>query len=171
MAEYRFDLDLIEDGWVGVRNRLPGWEGFDVAVKVGRVSGAPRVVGLRLEPRDGARPADLALTQVRLRRFPLGALAGVAYRLATLRPTSMPELMTEISTAAHEVSAVREDSRQATTVEHVARVYNEARRAAAPPRKAVCEVLHVSERTADRYISKASSLGLLDGKTEVVDGE
>lgn len=154
-------FEFIEGGWLGVAG-LPGWDGFKVAVKVGRVSGEPRIVGLSLDPEVDARPADVALTQVRLRRFPLGALAPVAYRWATLRPETMADLMAAIEAAAADVSEARRDPRQVTTVEHVAAVFTQARKDGLKPRKAVCDVLHISPRTAARYISEARKRGLLD---------
>lgn len=155
------DLEMIEDGWLGV-NDLPGWEGFRVKVKAGRLNGEPRIVGLVLEPREGAAAADVALSQVRLKTLPLGPLARAAHALAVLRPDTLPDLAAAVralATAATE--GTREDPRQATTPEQVARVYTEARNAGLAPRAAVCDALGISSRTADRYVAEARRRGLL----------
>lgn len=155
-------FSLLAGGWVEVEG-LPGWEAFGVHVRPALVSGEPRVVGLRLVPRtdDAGHVADLhgaVVTSNRLRSLPVSALAADALRVARLDFSDLGARLAEVAGAAEQEQRPR---RATTTPERVAEVYRLAREAGQPPRATVCEVLHISSRTADRYISEARRRGLL----------
>jgi len=155
-------VDFLDGGWVQFVNPLPGWEAFSVDVRADLVNGEPRITGVRVEPREGARRVDAVLTSSRLRRLPIAALAPAVYHLTHLRPDTLPDAIDALDGAAQAVAAAgRRKGRRATTAQDVATVYASARLHGKPPRAAVCEALNVSSRTADRYISQARRAGLL----------
>ncbi|MEZ5185624.1 MAG: hypothetical protein R2720_07760 [Candidatus Nanopelagicales bacterium] len=139
---------------------LPGWEAFHISVRAELVNGKPRIIGLRLEPRSGARRSESVLTANRLRTFPVTALAAPAYHLAHLTPGSLTDAL-EAVLGAPSVEPSARRSRAVTTPEAVAAVYEDAARQGQAPRAAVCHRLNISARTADRYISRARKQGLL----------
>lgn len=156
-----------EHGYVTLRDSLPGWESFTISVRADLVNGEPRVTGLRVEPRDGAKKRDVVLTLARLRTLPLARLAPVAYHLRTLRPSGLPELVEHMGAVSEHVrreaqAQAAKAGRAKATPEAVAKIYRHARESGErPPRAAICEDLHVSPRTADRYIGEARQRGLL----------
>lgn len=152
--------DLGEDGWaIFDGDLLPGWEGHKVSVLLGRVNGVPRVVGVRVEPKPNVPVSRQVLTTARLRRVPLAALAPVVWELHNPLP-DLSNIVGALDTADEVLSdqRTRKGRRRATTPEAVAQVYAAAGKA---PREAVCKTLHISPRTADRYISEARRLGYL----------
>ena len=155
------DFDLVEGGWVSPAQPVPGWESFHVYMRAELVDGAPAITALSLEPRSGARPRDVALTQNRLRTFPVGRYAAVVYQALHLRPSTVGDLIDAMTQA-------QPKPRAATTPEEVGAIYARAREAGdRAPRMAVARALNISPRTADRYISQARRQGLLARYREV----
>jgi hypothetical protein len=148
------DLDLMADGWVGLVDPVPGWEPFHIYLRADLVDGAPVVTGLRIEPRADAKPAQVALTQNRLRTFPAPRFAAAAYHATHLRPATVGDLIDAME-------RTKPKGRGATSPEQVAAIYTRAREAGKAPRAAVCNTLNISTRTADRYISQARKAELL----------
>lgn len=158
-------IDLAEGGWA-VFTDLPGWEAHDVAVKVAQVNGEPRVVGVRIEPTGDVPVSRRVLTTARLRRLPVAVLARVVWALHNPLP-DLSNIVGALDTAADALPDEQRTGRpRATTAEAVARVYADARARGNAPRAAVCKVLHISSRTADRYISEARRRGLLAPYTQ-----
>lgn len=155
-------IDYLEDGWVQLVESPPGWESFTVDLRSDLVSGEPRVTGLRLEPRPDASPTDVTLTVNRLRTLNVGQYAALVYHATHLTPATLSEVVAGIDRADR---AGR--GRAATDPETVAAIYEAARREGRPdPRRAVCDALSISTRTADRYISQARRTGLLGAYDE-----
>jgi hypothetical protein len=143
------------DGWCTVHD-LPGWESHAIAVRVAVVDGRARVTALRVEsPPD----AERGLTATALKSLPLGVIAMVALRAMpdTPRTGDLHAAMRKIAKR----QAVPHDPRAIATVEQVAEVWRLAYAAGEPPRAAVCRQLHLSTRTADRYIARAREAGLI----------
>jgi hypothetical protein len=151
-------VDFLADGWVSLVDPLPGWEAFTVDLRADLVNGEPRLTGLRLEPRKGARATDAVLTVNRLRTFPAGAFAASVYHLTHLTPVTLPEAVEALQDTAE---ALARHGRRTTSAEQVAHLYSAARKRGEAPRAAVCEALGISSRTADRYIGEARRRGLL----------
>lgn len=149
-----------EDGWVRVDKGLPGWESHTVEIRAALVEGEPRVIGLRLLPHSD--DADAVLTGYRLRGLPISAMAAPVYGMANLTPVvPTRERLREIQ---REAASRPRKGRNVTSVERVAEVYRLALAGGSgKPRAKVCEVLHIGERTADRYIAEARRQGLIPG--------
>lgn len=147
-------------GWV-TYSELPGWEAYIVAVRAAVVNGQPRVTALRVEPLPDADPEGLA--GARLRAIPLAALA-VHALAATHTAPAMGDLRAAMRRIARE-QQVKHDPRAKSAVEQVAAVWQLAYDAGKPPpRAAVVDQLHMSPRTADRYIARARVAGLIPEK-------
>ncbi|UFU06991.1 hypothetical protein [Ruania halotolerans] len=153
-------MDFLEDDWVRLVDPLPGWEAYEIDLRAALVDGAPRVVGLRLEPRPGASLDEVVLTANRIRTFPLAALAAAVYHVTHLRPSGLTDALEALERAARELSAEK-GPRAITTPQAVAHLYTRARAAGLAPRAFVCEKLNISTRTFDRYKKQAKAMGLL----------
>jgi len=148
-----------EGGWCRLEG-LPGWESFSVVVRAAVVDGHPRVIALRVEPLTDDEP--IGLTSAGLKALPLRELAVLA--LSATNTRHAPELRAAMRKVARR-HTMRHDPRAAASVEQVAEVWRLAHEAGQPPRAAVCEQLHLSSRTADRYIARAREAGLItEGK-------
>lgn len=137
---------------------VSGWENYEIRVRAEVVKGRPAVVALWLEP---VNDPPAALTSTRMKALPLGDMAVSA--LASTHTRAVPELRAAIRALTHE-AAVKHDPRAKATVEAVAVAWRGAYDAGGhplPPRRAVMEALHMSARTADRYIARARAAGLL----------
>lgn len=142
-------------GWITV-NDLPGWDSHSVEVRAEVVDGEQRVTSLRLIARDGAE--GRGLTGQRLRSLPLQQLAEASIRAHAEDGEGMRRALAQ----AGRRKAHKHDPRAATDVSQVAEIYRLARRLGLPPRREIVHRLHISERTADRYIKRARAAGLLD---------
>jgi len=146
---------LWQDGWMEVTG-LPGWDTHTVTVKATIVDGEPRVTSLRLDVLDGADAP--ALTGQRLRSLPMQEMALLALRAGQM--TLNPGIRRAMAAIASRKPA-KHDPRASTTAEQVAEVWLLARESGKPPRAEVVRRLHITDRTADRYIKKARASGLL----------
>jgi hypothetical protein len=147
---------LMGDGWV--RLSIPGWKSHEVHVFARIVDGEKRVLGLRLLPRKDTTLDEAVLTSNRLRALPIQAIASTAVAMTRLDLDGVERQLRALAAR----PMAKHDKRAAAAVEAVADLWNTARAAGQAPRAAVCEHLHISARTADRYISKARAAGLLD---------
>lgn len=134
---------------------VPGWDGYRIAGRAAIVRGKPSMIALSVEWVGDDAPA---LTGVRLKALPLAALARIA--LSATNTTTAPDLRAAMRAVAR-VETVKHDPRAAVTVEAVAGVWRVAYDAGKPPRAAVVGELHIGARTADRYIARARSAGLI----------
>lgn len=164
------NIDVLEGGWIQLGDPLPEWEAFAISVRADLVNGEPRVTGLRLEPYEGASKQDAVLTVSRLRTLPLADLAPLAYHLVKMPGKSAADRLAQLIEHLDQMSArvKKEAEREAAKAgrakaspETVAGIYSEARERGKAPRAAVCAALHISTRTADRYIAEARRRGIL----------
>lgn len=142
------------DGWLRVAE-LAGWEASAVMVRVEILDGRARVTALHVDGPD-------AITGLRLKTLPLERLAALAMRHGNRGPDSenYARLLAKIAAE----PAVPHDPRATVTVDQVAKVWTTASEEGAPPRAAVTKALHISDRTADRYIAQARELGLIPAR-------
>jgi hypothetical protein len=153
-------VGLTGDGWVTFQGTIQGWESHIVHVRAVVVDGdGPRVVGLRIEPRFGeVAVADAVLTSNRLRGLPVTSLASKAVAMNHLDIAEAAKTLEAIKGRERKTSYGRNRS---SSAEEVADVYVLAQKSGIAPRSAVCDALHMSSRTADRYIKQARNLGLI----------
>lgn len=140
----------------------PGWESHDCRVLVGSIDGEPRLIGLQILPKATDPPAgtairDVIITRNRLAGFPVQGAARAIGTFLFGGPLDAWEALRAIA----EMPEKAADPRQRTTAAKVAAVYRAAREAGFAPRRAVMDQLHISSRTADRYIGQARAEGLL----------
>lgn len=148
-----------KQGWTTVR--VPGWETFKVSVRVGTVDGYPRLLGLRLDPDLGrsAKNFDACiLTTARLKSFPLQAVADVLDSPSDAKARRARRKLSGEDGKPLPVDR-KSDLRQVTTVDAVVKAYKADTTGA--PRQHVVDTLHISTRTATRYIQMARDMGLL----------
>lgn len=134
---------------------VPGWEDYGIAGRAAIVNGKPCMIALTIEP-TGDDPS--ALTGARMKALPLEALARIA--LAAVNTTMAADAQAAMRKLLR-AETVKHDPRASATVEAVAGVWRIAHDTGKPPRAAVMRELHVSARTADRYIARAREEGLL----------
>lgn len=153
----RYMVTLLGDGWVELA--MPGWESHCVQVRAYIVDGVPRILGVRLLPREDETVTndDRVLTSSRLRSLPVKELAQVAVRAGRLDLFEATQQLAEISKR----ETPEKDPRARSTTQQVADVWQLARHQGDAPRTVVCRELHMSPRTADRYIAEARRKGLL----------
>lgn len=132
--------------WGRVHN-VPGWGAFSVEAMVAQVDGEPRVVGLHLNPKEGAKVANVLITRDRVRRLPVTMLA---------------EAVTAAWALFDSPGSIRERMTVQGPVARVAHVYNQARQQGKrAPQAEVEKALGLSKRTATRRIKEAREQGLI----------
>lgn len=146
---------------------LRGWEGWEIMGRAAVVAGIPAVTELVIRRQEGKPPE--ALTSSRLRSLPLADIAELSvhyeFTLDLENGTvSFPPEQQAASRRIAERNPGQHDSRATTTPEKVAKVWNAAYDAGLPPRAAVCDVVGIHARTADRYIKRAREMGLITAK-------
>lgn len=144
------------DGWVTAHG-VEGFTAFDVQVLAAHaIDDEPRLIGLRLDPKDDATLRSCYLTSARLRTLPLTDLLTQALALTAFDFHEWARLAqkTRASGKARPRGGTREHAQE------VAQVYEAARRTpGAAPRQAVADFFDVSKPTADRYIREARATG------------
>lgn len=135
---------------------LPGWEEHEIRARVDLVGRKVVVTAFSVEPMGPSEP--VALTTKRLGillRFVVQVVANVwsARSLEELRSARIG--IDVVNDNAVDVRAV-------TTVEEVAEAWHVAHRnGVTAVRDHIASALHISDRTAQRYITKARELGLI----------
>lgn len=144
-------MGILKDGWVEVDLPELGWL---VQVRVVHAEGRPHLVGLRLEPRDEALIADVAVTSERLRALPLRQIREAAFAATYL----------ELGEVAKALAKVERVGRQPWPDEHyaqVAEVYRRAVDSGKAPLTVISRHWNVSRPMAAKYVRRARELGLL----------
>lgn len=145
------------DGW-GVFLGLPGWEHHEVKARAAVIDGQARVIAVQVEPLDGHVEA---LTVNRLRSLPLGDLARMIVKVQGVETGEQAREALGGESLPDVPERGKRGPRSRVSVQQVADVWQTAHDQGAAPRAAVCADLHMSARTADRYIAKARERGLL----------
>ncbi|HEY3546292.1 MAG TPA: hypothetical protein VGK17_09385 [Propionicimonas sp.] len=165
-------------GGITMRNfPSQGWVSFweeslfagSIAVLVGLVNGAPRLLGLQLRPPSDIADA-VALDAATLAQLPLRTLAVAAARVLDLMPdgrTGAPEDAETFSSGvlpvlwAPDVAPDRPRGGSEEFSAWIAETYNRAHAQGRSARSVIAEALRVSPKRTDQLIREARDRGLL----------
>lgn len=162
--------------WHYVDGGLPGWEPWQVGVRVQRMpDGELAITGLRIEPFDDfdGRLRDQQLTAAQLRTLPLRLLLSVAARNEAFQEGDMDafanHVLEGLGIVQAEADSARESDRAQVVGERQARLERVAalylrvqgRPEVSGPRKFIAESLGVSVGTVDRLLREARTKGIL----------
>lgn len=154
-------VGVLEDGWWRVSLPELPWE---VELRVARVDGVPRILGLRITParrhtggdelRPGLKVRDVVISTESVRRLPLARMLRAVL--------SVQE--GDLKRASKELGVVERGRGAQWPDEHyrlVAGVYRAAVNAGRPPNPAICARWEVSRAAASKWIRRARDLGYI----------
>lgn len=144
------------DPWVEVHN-VTGWEAWTFQVRTEIVDGEPKLVGVRIEPREDKPTKATVIDRRQGEKLPTGELA--LYGLLAHdsdRLAMVDRFVTFGDPPPRPVGGSDEFSA------YVADVYRSARAAGGSGQKAVAEACGLSVRSAENYIKEARQRGQLE---------